>query len=85
MVLTACGSSYLLELKVLEDSIEQSLQREEDAMNGIDKPFSSPVAGDTATLQKKLKEQQAKHEVCNQMVISQTSDDKTDEFGTITN
>jgi len=46
---------------LLEDNIEQNLLREEEALNaGDDKPFSP----DTTSLQKALKEQKVKFEVC---------------------
>ena len=46
---------------MLEDNIEQNLLREEEALNaGDDKPSSQ----DTASLQKALKEQKVKFEVC---------------------
>jgi hypothetical protein len=46
---------------LLEDNVEQNLLREEEALNAGDDKRSSQ---DTASLQKALKEQKVKFEVC---------------------
>jgi hypothetical protein len=49
-------------LKLLEDNVEQSLLREEEALNVGDD--NKPYSPDTTLLQKALKEQKSKYEVC---------------------
>lgn len=51
------------ELKLLEDNVEQSLLREEEALNAEDERAFSPSSADSATLQKTLKEQKIKYEM----------------------
>ncbi|KAF7965387.1 hypothetical protein HWV62_44085, partial [Athelia sp. TMB] len=51
------------ELKLLEDNVEQSLLREEEALNAEDARASSPGSADAAALQKTLKEQKIKYEM----------------------
>lgn len=51
------------ELKLLEDNMEQSLLREEEALNAEDARAFSPGSADAAALQKTLKEQKIKYEM----------------------
>lgn len=49
---------------MLEDNVEQSLLRQEEALDLVDKGTSSPGSGDSVALNKALKEQKVKFEVC---------------------
>lgn len=51
------------ELQLLEDNVEQSLLRQEEALNLNDNMFSSPSSGDVISLNKALKDQKVKFEV----------------------
>lgn len=51
------------EVKILEDNIDQSLLREEQALTFEDDINSTPVSDDVESLQRQLKEQKMKLEV----------------------